>query len=99
MFHNSLQFNRNSRGGEFLLYICKDILSNFLAYKFNCDIETLSVEVFFLMLFLHGSYDLNKGQVTHHFEYLKCLLDECSKEYENFLFFGDLNCVLEIYVI
>ena len=41
----SYRFDRNSKGRGLLLYNCKNIPPKILTHSFNCDIETLLVEI------------------------------------------------------
>ena len=87
------RFDRNSKGGELLLYIREDIPSKILTYSSNCDIETLLVEINLKKRkwLLNGSYNPNKSEISHHLECLNSLLNEYSKKYENNVFIGDFN--------
>ena len=92
-FSAPYRFNRNSKGRGLLLYIREDIPSKILTYISNCDIETLLVEINLRKRkrLLNGSYNPNKGQISHHLECLNSLLDEHSKKYENYVFIGHFN--------
>ena len=73
--------------------IHQDIPSTTLNYSFNCDIETLLVEINLRKRkwLLNGSYNPNKSRTSHHLECLNSPLVEYSKKYENYVFIGDFN--------
>ena len=92
-FSAPYRFDRNSKGGELLLYIREDISSKILTYSSNCDIETPLVEINLRKRkwLLNGSYNPNKSQISPYLECLNSFLDEYSKKYETYLFIGDFN--------
>ena len=92
-FSPPYRFDRNSKGGGWLLYIREDIPSKILTYSSNCDIKTIFVEINQKKRkwLLNGSYNPNNSQIIHHLECLKSLLDEHNKKYENDVFIGDFS--------
>ena len=87
------RLDRNSNGGGLLLYVREDIPSKFLKVKSDCNIESICVEVNLRKRkwFINGSYNPNKSFLSNHLECLNCIIDEYSKLYQNFLFWGDFN--------
>ena len=87
------RFDRNSNGGGLLLSVREDIPSKFLKVKSDCNIESICVEVNLRnrKWFINGSYNRNKSFSSNHLEWLNRIIDEYSKLYQNFLFFGDFN--------
>ena len=75
------------------MYTREDIPFKILTYSSNCDIETPLVEINLRKIkwFLNASYNPNKTQISHHLESLNSLLEEYSKEHENYVFIGDFN--------
>ena len=84
------RLDRNSNGGGLLLYVREDIPSKFLKVKSDCNIESICVEVNLRKRkrFINGSYNPNKSFLSNHLEYLNRIIDEYSKLYQNFLFWG-----------
>ena len=84
------RLNRNSNGGGLLLYVRENIPSKFLKVKSACNIESICVEVNLRKRkrFINGSYNPNKSFLSNHLEYLNRIIDEYSKLYQNFLFWG-----------
>ena len=85
------KLNRNSNGGGLLLYVREDIPFKFLKVKSDCKIESISVEVNLRKgkWYINGSYNPNKSFISNHLECLNCIIDEYSKVYQNFLFWGE----------
>ena len=88
-FSAPYRLDRNSKGGGLFFYIREDLPSKILTHSSNCDIETLLVEISLrkrnLMVLLeiellNGSYNPNKGQISHHHECLNSLLNEHRKK-------------------
>ena len=77
------RFDRNSRGGGLLFYICEDIFSKFLKLRSDSNIESIRVEINLRKRkwFINGSYNPSKSFVTNHTECLNRIIDECSKKY------------------
>ena len=88
-----LRFDRNSKGGGLVLYICENISSMILTYRSNFDIEALSVEISLRKRrwLLDGPYNPNKSEISHHLECLNSLLDDHSKIYDSYVFIIDIN--------
>ena len=87
------RLNRNSSGGELLLYVREDVPSEFLKVKSDFSIESNCVEVNLRKRkwFINGSYNPNKSFISNHLECLNRIIDEYSKVYQNFLFLEDFN--------
>ena len=85
--------NRNNKGCDLLLYIREDIPSRILQCKFQCNIESLSVEINLRKgkWFSNCSYSPHRNSISSHLEYLNRVIDENSKTYDNFIFIGDFN--------
>ena len=87
------RLDRNSNGVGLLLYVCKDIPSKFLKVKFDCNIESICVEVNLRKRkwFINGLYNPKKSFLSNHLECLNHIIDEYSKLYQHFLFLIDFN--------
>ena len=82
----------------------KDVIKNFtvIGYKYkrnkeqetksDCNIKYICVEVNLRKRkwFINGSYNPSKNFLSNYLERLNCIIDEKSKLYQNFLFFGIL---------
>ena len=66
-------FGRNSKGGGLLFFIREDIPSKFLKLKFDCNFESIYVEVNLRKWkwLMNGSYNPNEGFISNH---LECLI-------------------------
>ena len=87
------RLDRNSNRGGLLIYFRENISSNFLKVKSDCNIESICIEVNLRnrKWLINGSYIPNKSFLSNHLECLNRIIDEYSKLYQNFLFWGDFN--------
>ena len=76
-----------------LLYVREDIPSKFLKVKSDCNIESICVEIKLRKRkwFSNGSCNPNVSYISNHLECLNRIIDEYSRTYQNFLFWGDFN--------
>ena len=60
------RFGRNSKGGGLLFYIYEDIPSKFLKLRYDCNIESICVEINVRKRkwFINGSYDSSKSFIS-----------------------------------
>ena len=86
------RLDRNSNGAALLLYVREDIPCKFLKVKSDWNIESICVEVNLgkgsASLMTHT---IHKSLLSNHLERLNRIIEEYSKLYQNFLFFGDFN--------
>ena len=89
------RLDRNSNGGGLLLSVREDIPSKFLKVRSDCSIESICLEVNLRkrQWSINGSYSPNKSFIPNHLKCLNRIMDEYSKLYQNFLFFGDFNAL------
>ena len=85
-FSAPYRLDRNSKGGEILLYVTEYIPSRLLNSKSKTGIETIFVEINLRKrkLFLHCSYNPNKNLISNHRECLNRIMDDISKNYDSF---------------
>lgn len=72
-----------------IIYVQEDITSRFLKFRYNCNIESISVEINLRLRkwFINGSYNPSQSFIANHLKYLNCIIDECSKSSQNFFVF------------
>ena len=92
-FITPYRYDRNDKGGGFLLYIREDIPSRLLKSKSQCNVKSLSVEINLKKRkwFLNCSYNPHRKLISSHLDCLNCVIGEYSKTYDNFIFIEDFN--------
>ena len=92
-FITPYRYDRNDKGGGFLLYIREDIPSRLLKSKSQCNVKSLSVEINLKKRkwFLNCSYNPHRNSLSSYLECLNRVINEHSKIYDNFIFIGDFN--------
>ena len=87
------RYDRDDKGGGFLLYIRGDISSRLLQCKSECNIESLSVEMNLRKRewFLNCSYNTHRNSISRHLERLNRVIDEHSRTYDSFILIGNFN--------
>ena len=90
--------DRNSKGGALLLCFREDIPSRFLNSGSTCNIANISIEINLRKRkwLLTSCFNPNKYLISSHLDYLNNILDKYSKSYENLVFMGDFNVMIEL---
>ena len=62
-----------------IIYVQEDITSRFLKFRYDCNIESICVEINLRLRkwFINGSYNPSKSFIPNHIECLNCIIDEC----------------------
>ena len=81
------RFDRN------IFFICEDITSKFLKLRYECNSESICLEIKLRKRkwFNNGLYNSNKSFIPNHIERLNCIMDEYSNMYQNSFILGDVN--------
>ena len=91
------RLDRDSNGGDIMLYVTEDIPSNLFATDEKNHIESFYVEINLRneKWLINCSYDPNKTMICNHLDALSKHLDLYSTTYENILILGDFNVGIE----
>ena len=93
-YNKPYRLDRNSNGGDILLYVRDDIPSRLLTdYKIKDNLELFFVEVNIRKKkwLLSCSYNPHKSNISHHLHHLNKGLDVYLKSYDNILIMEDFN--------
>ena len=89
--YTAYRLDRNTSGGDILLYIRKDMLSTLL----NSD---MAIESFYIEIHARKkkwlfvcTYNPNKNLILHHLKEIGKKLDNYSSKHDNFILLGNLN--------
>ena len=87
------RYDRNSHGGDILLFIREDIATKIISITPLKDFEGIFVELNFRKkkVLLCCSYNPHKNLISNHLNILGKILDTQMKIYDNFLIVGDFN--------
>ena len=89
----SYWLDRSKIGGDFLLYVMEDILSN-IVYALNSnEIEAVDIKInLWNEKWLLGcSYNTQKSLIENYLSILGRSMDSFSSNYDHFILMGDLN--------
>ena len=92
-FSTPYRLDRDSSGGDIMLYVREDIPSNLLATDEKNHIESFYVELNLRneKWLINCSYNPNKTMICNHLDELSTYLDLHSTAYEKILILGDFN--------
>ena len=89
----SYWLDRSKIGGDFLLYVMEDILSNIVYALDSNEIEAVDINInLWNEKWLLGcSYNTQKSLIENHLSILGRSMDSFSSNYGHFILMGDLN--------
>ena len=84
------RLDRDSKGGEIMLYVKEDIPSNLIAFE-DKPIESLFIELNLqnTKILINCSYNPHKSEIKKHLTALRNSLDLHYSKYEKILILGD----------